>query len=89
LSFKSFPPIEVQIMAEAVIKNLFRDALAADDAYNAELTRVFKKQACNARYDARGVSTAELRRLRDAKRAADLELHNAFRKSRGEQALAA
>lgn len=44
---------------------------AADDAYSAELRRVFGKAAGDARYDARGKSTPELRRLSDAKLAAD------------------
>lgn len=48
-----------------------RDAYAADDAYSAELRRVFGKLAGDARYDARGTSTPELRRLCDAKLAAD------------------
>ena len=46
-------------------------AYAADDAYSAELRRVFGKAAGDARYDARGVSTPELRRLSAAKLAAD------------------
>lgn len=46
-------------------------AYAADDAYSAELRRVFGKDAGDARYDARGKSTPELRRLSDAKLAAD------------------
>lgn len=43
----------------------------ADDAYSAELRRVFGKAAGDARYDARGVSTPELRRLADAALAAN------------------
>jgi hypothetical protein len=31
-----------------------KDFQDAEDAWSAELTRVFGKQACNARYDARG-----------------------------------
>ena len=46
-------------------------AYAADDAYSAELRRLFGKAAGDARYDARGMSTPELRRLSDAKLAAD------------------
>lgn len=49
----------------------YRAAIAADDAYSAELRRVFGKAANEARYDARGESTPELRRLSDAKVAAD------------------
>lgn len=48
-----------------------RDAREADAAYSAELRRVFGKLAGDARYDARGTSTPELRRLSDAKVAAD------------------
>lgn len=46
-------------------------ALAADAAWSAELQRVFGKRAGDARYDARGVSTPELKALYDAKRVAD------------------
>lgn len=46
-------------------------AIKADDAYSAELRRVFGNAAGEARYDARGTSTPELRRLCDAKLAAD------------------
>lgn len=49
-------------------------AYAADDAYSAELRRVFGKEAGDARYDARGESTPELRRLAAAKLAADAAL---------------
>jgi hypothetical protein len=48
-----------------------RAAIEADDAYSAELRRVFGKAAGDARYDARGESTPELRRLAAAKLAAD------------------
>ncbi len=50
----------------------YRAALEADAAFAAELRRVFGEDACNARYDARGKSTPELRRLSDAKIAADV-----------------
>lgn len=46
-------------------------AYAADDAYATELRRIFGKAAGDARYDARGKSTPELRRLSDVKLAAD------------------
>lgn len=49
----------------------YRAAIAADDAYSAELRRVFGTNAGDARYDARGESTPELRRLAAAKIAAD------------------
>lgn len=47
-------------------------AYAADAAYSAELRRLFGKNAGDARYDKRGESTPELRRLAAAKRTADL-----------------
>ena len=46
--------------------SLHQKALAADEAWSAEGTRVFGKQWGNARYDARGVSTPELARLHAA-----------------------
>jgi hypothetical protein len=64
------------------ISDLYIKAIATDDAFSAELTRVFGVQACNARYDKRGQSTPELKDLSSAKRAADQELHNAFMASR-------
>lgn len=54
-----------------VTTDVRRAAIEADDAYSAELRRVFGKAAGGARYDARGTSTPELRRLSDAKLAAD------------------
>ena len=59
-------------------------AYAADAAYGAELRRVFGKDAGDARYDARGVSTPELRRLCDAKLAADAAKLAADAAMRGE-----
>jgi hypothetical protein len=64
-------------------------AVAADEAFSAELEQVFGKHACNARYDKRSTATPELQRLGAAKRAADLALHIAFRESRGEPPLSA
>ena len=60
------------------IAELYRKAVEVDDAFSRELSRVFGAQACNARYDKRGLSTPELVVLSNAKRAADAELHNAF-----------
>lgn len=54
-----------------------RDAYAADDAYSAELRRLFGKAAGDARYDARGESTPELRRLAATKLAADAAMWGA------------
>lgn len=44
----------------------------ADDAWSLELTRVFGKDACNARYmdSGKGLAGSELRRLHDAREAA-------------------
>jgi len=54
----------------------YRAALAADDAWGAELRRVFGKNAGEARYQLRGegVPGSLLRRLYDAKLAADAAL---------------
>lgn len=49
----------------------YHAARAADRAYNDELTRVYGREACNARYDERGEATPELRALARAKIAAD------------------
>jgi hypothetical protein len=58
--------------------------MAADDAFQAELVRLYGRQACNARYDARGKSTPELRRLCNDKRAADYAVHCAWCETRGD-----
>jgi hypothetical protein len=60
------------------ILELHRKAETADEAFGAELRRLFGKEACDARYDKRGVSTPELKALAEAKITADTELHNAF-----------
>jgi hypothetical protein len=60
-----------------------RQAQAADDAWQAEIVRLFGKQAGNARYDDRGHSTPHLADLQQAKYAADRELHEAFATTRG------
>ena len=53
-------------------QELYKAALAADEAFQAELVRVFgKRNAGDARYDARGKSTQVLRDLLNAKVAAD------------------
>jgi hypothetical protein len=57
-------------------------AIEADNAYSAELHRLFGKAAGDARYDARGESTPELRRLAAAKIAADTARAAASRDSR-------
>jgi len=50
---------------------------AADDAWGAELRRVFGKDACNARYLPRGKGAegSDLRRLHNAREAARLAWH--------------
>ena len=55
---------------------------AADDAWSAELKRVFGKQAGDARYVARGKGEegSELRRLHDAREAARLTWHQSATK---------
>jgi hypothetical protein len=55
-----------------------KDFQDAEDAWSAELTRVFGKQACNARYDARGkgLPNTDLQRLHDARQAAMAAWHN-------------
>lgn len=56
---------------DANIFALHRAAIKADAAWSTDLHRVFGKDAGDARYDSRGTSTPELRRLCDAKLAAD------------------
>jgi len=46
-------------------------AVAADAAYSLELQRTYGREACNARYDARGRATPTLAKLAAAKVAAD------------------
>ncbi len=65
------PKTADEMLRDAMVAELRRRAYEADDAYSAELRRVFGKAAGDARYDARGKSTPELRRLSDAKLAAD------------------
>lgn len=56
---------------------LYRAAIAADDAWQVALVACYGKRAGDARYDARGESTPELRGLKQAKIAADAALHAA------------
>jgi hypothetical protein len=54
----------------------YREAVAADDAWQVALVRLYGQQrAGDARYDARGKATPELAALLDAKHAADAALH--------------
>lgn len=67
------------------IAEAYEAAQAADDAWQAEIDRVFgKNKAGDARYDDRGKSTPELLALNTAKRAADQVLHSLFEESRQE-----
>lgn len=65
------------------IKSLHGAACDAEKAWEAELGRVFGKDACNARYDRRGISTAKLRALAASKQvtydAYQSALHNSRR----------
>lgn len=54
----------------------YTNALAADNAWTAELTRVYGKKAGDARYDERGYATEKLANLKLAKRAADKALRD-------------
>ena len=64
--------------------DLYRAALAADDAYSVELRRLFGKRTGDIRYTLKGAGKpgSELRRLRDTKLAADQALHASFETSR-------
>lgn len=66
------------------IASLTRAATIADDLWQAELVRVYGRNACNARYDARGKSTPTLRRLCNDKRRADYACHLAWCETRGD-----
>ena len=52
-------------------EHAYRAAIAADEAYSAELTRVYGRKACDARYDERGTATGTLASLSAAKLEAD------------------
>lgn len=56
--------------AQSTAADLVRSAglawIAAEDAWQAELVRVWKDRAAEARYDARGSATPRLRRLHAA-----------------------
>jgi hypothetical protein len=52
----------------------YNEAKKADTEWHLALEAKFGKQAGDARYDKRGVSTPELKALRDAKIAADAKL---------------
>ena len=58
-------------MATAKVASKYWDAVKADNEWQAELERVYGKQAGDARYDQRGKATSRLAELWAAKRAAD------------------
>jgi hypothetical protein len=57
----------------ATYKQIYSEAIAADDAWSAELTRLFGKQAGDKRYtkEGKGEEGSELRRLHNNKRNCD------------------
>lgn len=61
-----------------------QQAQLADDLWQAELVRLYARQACNARYDARGYATPELKRLHGDKRATSYAAHCAWSDARGD-----
>lgn len=64
-------------MPHPTTTELFNAALEADAAWQRALIRVYGTAAAEARYDSRGTAIPELRKLYDAKVAADLALHRA------------
>ena len=48
-------------------EELYMAAKAADEAWSAELVRVYGQDAGDVRYTARGYATPELKRLHDAR----------------------
>jgi hypothetical protein len=62
---------------ESPLRPLYLAACAADDAYGAELRRLFGARAGDVRYTLKGAGApgSALRALRDAKLAADRALH--------------
>lgn len=54
----------------------YNEAKMADTEWSIAFEKAYGKQAGDARYDARGVATPELKALRDAKVAADAKLFN-------------
>lgn len=62
---------KVKNASAATVQKLYEKAIKADDAWQAELIKIFKSAAGNARYDKRGESTPKLKRLKAAKLKAD------------------
>lgn len=67
-----------------MILALTRAAQLADDLWQEELVRTYGREACNARYDGRGIATPILRRLCNDRRAASHAVHCAWCETRGE-----
>ena len=65
-------------MTKAEYQQLVQIAHDADAAWQAELERMYGKRAGEARYDARGTSTAELQYLFEAKVRSNAVRHNAL-----------
>ena len=55
-----------------MINSTYHAFVAADDQWHAELVRVFGREAGDARYDKRGVSTEKLKSLYDERQEARL-----------------
>lgn len=73
-----------KLFVEAKLNDLYYKALAADHAFSRELERLFGKEAGDARYDARGKSTPELRELASAYLAArEAHIAASFSSGRG------
>jgi hypothetical protein len=66
--------------ARGISRVAYAAAQAADDAWSAELYRLFGKHACNARYQPRGKGEpgTELRRLHEDFRTTSEALHAAW-----------
>lgn len=64
-------------MTRADYWRLVAAAEQADDTYSAALQRTYGRAAGDARYDARGTATPELRALSDSKLAADARMNEA------------
>ena len=56
----------------------YMEALETDRLWNDELIKVYGREACEARYDARGRATAELARLDTVNQQAGEAMRNAF-----------
>lgn len=64
------------------LESLYRSSLAADIEWSRALRMIFGRSASAARRDHRGVSTPELRDLKEKKVAAEMEWRNALHATR-------